>query len=54
MTEYWELGESGLFTPSELLSPSDSAPSPSIEFPVFRFLMGNLSTQWSMNNWEAV
>ena len=54
MTEYWELGKSGLFTPSEILSPPDSAPSPSIEFPVFRFLMGNLTTAWSMNNWQAV
>ena len=54
MTANWEQTKSGLFTPSQPLSPPDGIPMPSMEAPVFRFLLENLSTEWSMNNWEVV
>jgi len=54
MTSNWEQSKSGLFTPAEILSSQDGLPIPSADAPVFRFLLGNLTTEWSMKNWETV
>ena len=54
MTSNWEQGKSGLFTPADILSPTDGLPIPSTEAPIFQFLLGNLTTEWSMKNWETV
>ena len=54
MTPNWERSESGLFTPSDLLPSLDGIPRQSREAPVFRFLLDNLSTEWSMSNWKTV
>ena len=54
MTEYWEQGKSGLFTPSDPRSLPDLLAGRSTETPLFQFLLRNLTTEWSKNNWETV
>ena len=54
MTAYWEQGKSGLFTPPDLQSLPDVLAGRSAEAPLFQFLLRNLTTEWSMNNWETV
>ena len=54
MTSNWAQSKSGLFTPADILSSLDGLPIPSTEAPLFQFLLGHLTTEWSMKNWETV
>ncbi len=54
MAANWERSESGLFTPSDLLSSQDGLSMASVETPLIRFILGNLSSEWSVKNRETV
>ncbi len=54
MTLNWEQSKSGLFTPTDVPSPPNGLPIPPTDAPVVQFLLENLITDWSINNWETV
>lgn len=54
MPEDWGQREDGLFIPSEESPLPEGILTPSVDAPIFRFIFRNLTTEWSMKNWETV
>ena len=53
MNTNWKINESGLITPVEDL-PLHDGEVPSLDLPLFRFMMKNFTTDWVMNNFETI